>query len=395
MKIWDVIIVGGGPAGLFTAINIDPDKKVLIIEKNEKAGKKLLISGKGQCNITHAGSIFDFFDKYNLNGRYIKRALSLFSNEDLMKYFKGSGLNCVIRDDGKVFPHTFKATDVLNVLLDHLQELNRKVYCSLKVLDIHYDGTCYEIVTDKDKYYSTQVVIATGGITYPSLGTSGDGQRIAEKLGHQLIQMKGGLSPIKVDCLKNEDLSGIVLENAIFSLYRNDKKISSYSGDVLFTHEGLSGPGIINHSRDFKIGDDIRLDLNKSLKDLESTKSLKNSLKQFFPERLVNYLVKKIEINFNLPYTSLNLKDIKLLETNLHSLVFPIDSVGSLNDSMVTCGGVGFKSVSSKTYESRLYKGLYYAGEVLDIDGETGGYNLQASFSMGYLVAQSMNQKSK
>ncbi|MBN2259422.1 MAG: NAD(P)/FAD-dependent oxidoreductase [Clostridiales bacterium] len=388
--MYDVIIIGTGPAGLMSGVQLNKKLKVLILEKNEKIGKKLLISGSGQCNLTHTGSIFDFYTKFNQEGRYIKRALSLFTNDDLMMFFKKRNLDLTVREDGKVFPKSLKSRDVLEVFENELHKMNREIKAKSKVVKIEYDEI-FSVYTEKEKFQAKYVIIATGGMTYPSLGSSGDGYRFGKELGHRITFLKGGLSSITVKDDNLKEVSGIVLKEIEMALYREGKKINAFKGDLLFTHKGLSGPVIIDNSRYFEKGDEIKLNFDIQIENLNESKLIKNSLKESLSEKLVAYLVERLPFNTEKPLKQWNKKEKRKLIELLEGLNFIIDDVGNVNESMVTCGGVGFKDVNSKTFESRILKGLYFAGEVLNIDGESGGYNIQAAFSMGHLVANEIN----
>ena len=386
--MYDVIIIGSGPAGLMAAVELKSDLKILILEKNEQLGKKLLVSGAGQCNFTHSGSILEFFSKYNNKGRFVKRSLSLFTNVDLIRFFIDNNLDIVTRDDGKVFPKSLKAKDLINIFERKLRKIKREIKLKSKVIKIEH-GEYFTVQTETEKYQSKYLIIATGGMTYPSLGTSGDGYEFAKALGHRIEPLNMGLSPvyIKDDGLMN--LSGITLKEIEMSQYRSNKKLNVFKGDLLFTHKGLSGPLIIDNSRYFKAGDELGIDFG--IGNLNEKKLIKNALREFLPEKITIYLIKRYNFDTEKPLIQWNKKELARLKEVLHELKFTIDSLGNINESMVTCGGVSFKDISSKTLESRKVSRLYFAGEVLDVDGESGGYNIQAAFSMGHLVADEIN----
>ena len=387
--MYDVIIIGSGPAGLMAGIELKKELKVLILEKNEQMGKKLLVSGAGQCNFTHSGSILEFFSKYNNEGRFIKRSLSLFTNEDLIEFFIDNNLDIVTREDGKIFPKSLKAKDIINIFENKLIKMKREIKLKNKVIKIEH-GEDFTVHTETGKYESKYLIIATGGMTYPSLGTSGDGYDFAESLGHRIEPLNVGLSPVYIKDDELVNLSGITLKEIELSHYRNGKKINIFSGDLLFTHKGLSGPIIIDNSRYFKNGDQLRL--NFGIDSLNEKKLIKNALREFLPEKITIYLMRKCNLDTEKPMIQWNKKEKNKLNEALHELEFSIDSLGNINESMITCGGVSFKDTSSKTLQSRMVPGLYFAGEVLDVDGESGGYNIQAAFSMGHLVAGEINK---
>ncbi|MEA3424064.1 MAG: NAD(P)/FAD-dependent oxidoreductase [Bacillota bacterium] len=386
--MYDVIIIGSGPAGLMAGIELKRELKVLMLEKNEQMGKKLLVSGAGQCNFTHSGSILEFFSKYNNEGRFIKRSLSLFSNEDLIEFFIDNNLDIVTRDDGKVFPKSLRAKDLVNIFERKLRKMKREIKLKSKVIKIEH-AEDFTVHTETEKYESKHLIIATGGMTYPSLGTSGDGYEFAKKLGHLIEPLNMGLSPVYIKDDELVNLSGITLKEIEMSQYRSNKKLNVSKGDLLFTHKGLSGPIIIDNSRYFKAGDELRL--NFGIDALNEKKLVKNALREFLPEKITIYLIKRYNLDAEKPLIQWNKKEKNKLNEVLHESKFSIDSLGNINESMVTCGGVSFKDISSKTLESRKVPRLYFAGEVLDVDGESGGYNIQAAFSMGHLVADEIN----
>ncbi len=399
---FDVIIIGAGPAGLFTAANVKSGRKVLILEKNRSAGKKVLMSGSGRCNITQSGSIGDFFRHYGDNHRFMIPALKEFTNNDLIAYLNEQGINVIINKNGKVFPASENSGDVLAILLSD---------CKKKRIDIHYNEFVkkiekseerFVVQTNLETYFCSKLVIATGGKSYPTTGSTGDGYLFAKALGHSLVKPKPALTPVYIKNYSFSEISGVSFENIKISLFRDNRKIKEHTGDIGFTHWGLSGPGILDFSRDIEPNDILKINLVKQYTDefrkflnetaIEEGKlSVKKFLKRFeLPESLIKLVLSEINLDENSHLAGIN----KTMRNRLVDLFceFPItvERTGDYNIAMVTSGGVSLKEVSPKTMESKLVKNLYFAGEVLDIDGDTGGYNLQAAFSTGFLAAKNL-----
>lgn len=403
METCDVLIIGGGPAGLFSAISLHRNKKVILIEKNSRPGKKLLLAGAGKCNITHDGKISDFFKKYGDNSRFLKTALQNFTNNDLISFFNQKGLGTIRDKNGKIFPKSENALDVLNTLVTECKESGVKINTDESVLSIHQNGI-FTVETTKSTYNTRQIIIATGGLSYPGTGSTGDGYRFAKKMGHKIIEPRPGLTPVYIDNYKFADISGVSLSMRPVHLYKNGKKSKEYTGDIGFTHKGLSGPGILDFSRYFQKGDSININLiNLSQDQLKEAlvtanenrgkTSIKNFLTEYdIPESLVKTVLKIIQLDNKTTLACLTKKMRNIIVEKFCNHSFKINKTGNFNIAMATTGGVSIKELSPKTMESKLVKGLYFTGEVIDIDGDTGGYNIQAAFSTARLAADSINK---
>jgi predicted Rossmann fold flavoprotein len=403
----DVLIIGAGPAGIFTGINIDGGKlDTVILEKNSSAGKKLLISGGGQCNITHSGNISDFLDKYGDKKRYIRNVLYGFTNEDLVEFFRKRGLEMKTEESGKIFPKTRKAEDILNILLNELKKNNVEVEYNTQVLDVEYEDMIekYIVKTSGKNYEAKNLVIAVGGKSYPNTGSTGDGFTIAKKLGHKVVKPKLALTPIYIKVYPFKDLSGISI-NVSLSLWRESKKIKETTGDMLFTHINLSGPVVLDFSRYVNPGDVLKInfltDKNKEFFRKEVIASLQNygskHIKTFIsdldiPNRLGEKIIEISEIKKDKICAEITKEQREKLIKNLIEMSLTVDRLGDYHLAMVTAGGVDLSHINRKTMESKLIKNLYFAGEVMDIDGDTGGYNIQWAFSSGYAVGKSINE---
>lgn len=404
---YDVVIIGAGPAGLFSALSLN-NKNVLLIEKNNSPGKKLLISGAGQCNYTNNISISEFLKRYGYKGRFLKTALYNFTNNDAMDFFKEKGLNSLIREDNKVFPETLNAFDILNILVKSCKEKGVEIIYGEEVEKVSYDDdkSIFLIKTPKSSYAGSNLIIAAGGKSYPNTGSSGDGYTFADNLGHTIVKPTEALTPVYIENYNFKELSGISFENVFVSLWRNNKKINEFKGDFLFTHVNISGPVILNNSRYFENGDILKINFTsyenaEEFKEyfddliINSTKlNVKTVLKQLLlPRRFIEKIMELSNVEDNNTCSQLERSKRKNLVELISNHPFKIDRLGSFNVAMVTKGGVALNEINQKTMESKIRSNLYFAGEVMDYDGDTGGFNIQAAFSTGKLAADSINKK--
>ena len=413
---YDLIVVGAGPSGLFCAINsFQKGKRILILEKKNSPGHKLLISGSGQCNITHAGEISDFLEHYGDHGRFLRPALLGFTNCDLISFFAKSELGMVQEKGGKVFPESMQSRDVLNVLTGQCRELGVEIKCGEPAKSVSRIEDGFLVSGLGGKYRSRRLVMATGGCSYPATGSSGDGYGFARILGHSISDIGPALSPVIIKDYPFSDLAGLSFSDLKISLYRRIK-IKDHRGDILFTHDGLSGPGILDLSRYIRAGDLIKISfiLEERRGELEKwlvEKSQNDGGKKMttalagmplslppglqLSVRLTKRLLQISGIASDLQLSQLTREMRNRLIDNLTGLSFVVSDVCGFNAAMCTRGGVLTTEVDPKTMQSRLVQGLYLVGEVLDIDGDTGGYNLQAAFSTGMLAARSIKSTFK
>jgi predicted Rossmann fold flavoprotein len=402
MAHFALIVIGGGPAGLFCALLAAGNgEKVLLLEKNPSTGRKLLLSGSGQCNITHDGDILSFLTHYGDNGRFIKPALMNFQNRDLMAFFSEHGLPLAVEPGGKVFPVPRNAGNVLNILVRECSARKVDIRCGDPVLAVSGRDKGFLIRTGRGSFSAGKVAIATGGITYPQTGSTGDGLRFAGSLGHRVTETGPALTAAIIRDYAFTDLAGISFKDTPISLIRAGQKVRQHSGDLLFTHHGLSGPGILDFSRYIRPGDTLRVSFLPGIDRQQAEKILiARSLASG------NSQIRKILAVFGLPdrfgKKILDLAGIDREQTGAHlskesrSAIaglltghpFIVNRLGGTSEAMVTRGGVALDEVNPKTMESRLIPGLFFIGEVLDIDGDTGGYNLQAAFSTAALAAK-------
>jgi len=400
----DVLIIGAGPAGLFAAMHCI-GRKVIVLEKNEKPGKKLLISGTGRCNITHDCKLSDFFDHYGENHRFLKTALHTFTNTDLVHFLNTHGLDTVVDRNGKVFPASQRAEDVLQVLLSECARSGVQIACNKQVSGIEKTPGGFRVTTQAGQFQAPVIVITTGGMSYPATGSTGDGYHFAKQLGHAIVPPKPSLSPVFVRNYTMASIAGVSVQDKLVYLYRGDKKLGEHRGDIGFTHKGLSGPGILDFSRNILSGDQLRINFIDDKADefrsalitaseKEGKTAIQTYLKKYeLPRSLLQLILKSIPIE---PET--RLAEITKIQRNqlvaaFCEYPFVVEKVGGFNMAMATAGGVSLAEVNPKTMESKLVPGLYFAGEVLDLDGDTGGYNLQAAFSTGYLVGLGVSEK--
>lgn len=399
---YNVIIIGAGPAGLFAAQMISEQKnKICVLERNDKAGKKLLLSGSGQCNFTNNINITEFTKHYGDNGKFLNTSFRLFDNKACMSFFKQNGVDYTITESGKVFPQSMNSQDILHALMLKCQKNNVLVrYNSL----VKHVSVCDNIFTvelnNGVRYFSKKLVFATGGQSYPKTGSDGIGFGLAKALGHTLVNPKPALTYIVSKKAASFDLSGISFKEIQAILLRDNKKIAQNIDSILFTHKGLSGPVILNMSRWIAINDSIIVNFLYP----HSYEYIKELLAKEIPHRgkeeIVTYLKKyKLPKNFcnaicqlaSIPkHTScsnLTKKQREDLVNILTRCAFKVDSLGDLHVAMATAGGIYLKEINPTTMESRKHKGLYFVGEVLDIDGDTGGYNIQAAFSTAHLCS--------
>ncbi|MDD1686058.1 MAG: NAD(P)/FAD-dependent oxidoreductase [Methanoregula sp.] len=401
MEAADCIVIGAGPAGLFCAIHAAaPECRVIILEKNARPGAKLLLAGSGQCNITHDGEIRDFLTHYGNHGRFLRTALMSFSNKDLVEFFYERGLGMETEKNGKIFPSTRKSDDVLEILRDECTKRGVSIRYSEPVQDLIRAGDGFRITTENGEYQARTIVLATGGASYQKTGSTGDGYRLAGALDQPVTERAPALTPVIIREYPFADLAGISFENLPFTVWRSGRKAGTWRGDILFTHTGLSGPGILDASRDIRAGDVIRIsfagDLTREtfageltgLVQANGPRLVRTIMAGFpVPDRLLKKILLLSGIPDDLTCAHLTAKQRSLLIACCTEFPLTVDRLGDFSIAMATRGGVALDDVNQKTMESKCVPGLFFAGEVLDIDGDTGGYNLQAAFSTGYCAA--------
>lgn len=394
-----MIIIGAGPAGLMAGAHIE-NKKVLILEKGNYPAKKLMISGSGRCNFSHDGNIKDFILHYGTHGKFLKPALYQFNNNDTTRFFEDHGVESIIDSNGKIFPASNQAKDVLSVLMSACRANEISIKYDQSVQTVEKINDEFVVKTETETYFTHAVLVSTGGRSYPKTGSTGDGYKIAKAFGHSIIPPKPALTSILFSQFEFVDLAGVAIYHRQVSIFRNNKKVVDHFGDIGFTHKGLSGPGILDISRYLEMGDEIRINLcNISSDELQISMIdawnnhgktlLKSFLKEFeIPESLILRIFDKIDIPERTTMSTITKEQRKRIIKCFSEMTFVIEKVAGFNQAMATAGGVNIDEINPKSMESKLVKNLYFAGEVLDIDGDTGGYNIQAAFSTGVLVAK-------
>ncbi len=405
----DLAVIGGGPAGLMCALTAAERSgkagRIAVLEKMPRPGNKLLATGSGRCNLTHSGEMADFLLHYGRHGRFLKPALFGFTNIDLLEFFKAMGLDFVTEDGGKVFPSSGRAGDVLDVLRAAADRLKVEIRTDNRVRGIVRRGESYEIAVDSDAgcvmfIRARAICVATGGASYPGTGSTGDGYALAAALGHAIVDPAPCLAPVTIHPWNFGDCSGHALRNRKIVVSREGTRVAQGGGDILFTHSGLSGPGILDLSRDIRAGDSIAFSVLEEgcdpepalLREIDAhgKREIRTILHDLgLPENLSRAMAVQAGIDPATRSCDLSRNSRKALGFCLSACVLRVSALGDFSRAMATRGGVDLESVNAKTMESRLCPDLYFAGEVLDIDGDTGGYNLQAAFSTGRLAGYS------
>jgi len=397
-----MLILGAGPAGLACGImSALCGERSIVLEKNDRPGLKLRLSGSGQCNLTHGGAIGDFLNHYGskTQSRFVKPALFAFPNGEIIRFFEQHGVPLVERDDGKIFPRSLQSGDVLRALLEALEANGGQLRTDVTIDAVRRtdDGFCVE--TNQGTFSSKRLAIAAGGMSYPQTGSTGDGYRWAEQFfGHRIVPPRPALTPVIVGRYPFAEAAGISFENVPIDVWRNGKKIRRGTGDVLLTHRGLSGPGILDLSRFLAPQDTLRLPLCRNTACWESLfsgkKLLKNALAPLgIPDRLLLLLLSELGISPDTAAVSaaeIDRRTRHRLKESLEGFAFVVERLGGFDEAMATSGGIALEEVHRQTMESRLVPSLFFCGEVLDIDGDTGGYNIQFALSSGFLAGKNI-----
>lgn len=399
-----IVVVGAGPAGMMAAIKAaENGASVVLLEKMKRAGKKMLITGKGRCNITNVAEVPELIKNIPGNGKFLNSCIRAFDNEDVQYFFNGIEVPTKVERGGRVFPVSDKAADVVDAMVLQLHELGVKLYTEVKVSEILVQGNkAVGVKTDDgQKFEAEAVILATGGSSYPGTGSTGDGYKMADKIGHKVVTPLPALVPLELEEEWVKDLQGLSLRNVRVTLFADEKKITDIFGEMLFTHFGVSGPIILSLSRKtaqlLEEGSfvELMIDLKPALsfeqldarvlRDFEKyqRKEMKNALKDLLPGRLIPPVLDGAYIEPDRMVNSITKEERHRLINVLKGLLVTVTQTRPIAEAIVTAGGVDVKEINPKTMESKLIKNLYFAGEVVDVDAYTGGYNLQAAFSMG------------
>lgn len=408
----DVIIVGGGAAGLFSSVMLSrKGVKCLVIEQNKILGKKLLITGKGRCNVTNNCDAQTVMKNIPRNPRFMYSSLSAFAPEDTMHFFEELGVRLKTERGSRVFPESDKSHSIVNALVDEAKRLGVR-FVKEKVLEIKQDdGRVSQVTTDKNCYICNNVIVATGGKSYPATGSTGDGYRFARSLGHTVTELKGSLVPLVTEEREVSEMMGLSLKNVTLTLWDNvtNKKLYSEMGEMLFTHFGLSGPLVLSASAHidkiekgrFSVAIDLKPALSEKqlddriLRDFseEQNRDFVNSLGRLLPSAIIPIIVSRSKIPPELKVNSITREQRLHLVSLIKNYRLTIRDFRPIDEAIITSGGVSVKEISPKTMESKLVEGLYFVGEIIDVDAYTGGFNLQIAFSTAYSAAEAISSK--
>ena len=414
-----VIVIGGGPAGMMAAIAASQKgHKVTIIEKMNMLGKKLLITGKGRCNITSSLNIEDFIKNIPGNGRFLYSAFQNYTNQDIIQFLKEQGLEVKEERGNRIFPATDRSQDVLNCFKNKLKQLGVEIKYNETVQEILVEGNKVTgVKTDSEKIEADKVILATGGKSYPLTGSTGDGYSLASKLGHTIQAIKPSLVPLEIynkeDAVK---MQGLSLRNVKIRITEKisetqEKEIYEDFGEMLFTHFGVSGPTILSGSahlvryknldellktKKIKLYIDLKPALTEEqlddriIRDFKEAKNkqFKNSLDNLLPQKMISYIIEKSIIPEDKKVNEITKEERKNLLKLFKRLEFTIKGFRPIEEAIITSGGINIKEINPKTMESKLVEGLYFAGEIIDVDAYTGGFNLQIAYSTGFAAGQ-------
>ncbi len=413
-----VIVIGGGPAGMMAAITAkEKGNDVTIIEKMPLLGKKLLITGKGRCNITSSLYMSEFIKNTPGNGKFLYSAFQNYTNTDIIEFLKRQGLEVKEERGNRIFPVTDKSIDVLNCFKKRIHELKIECKLNTRVEKILIkNNEVLAIRTDKEIIQTDKIILATGGKSYPLTGSTGDGYKIAKNIGHTIVPIKPSLVPLEVyekeECKK---LQGLSLRNVGIKIIDIDRKKVIYEdfGEMIFTHFGISGPTILSGSahlvkykdidyllrnKYININIDLKPALNEEqlddriLRDFKEfkNKQFKHSLNKLLPQKMIPIIIQLSKIDENKKVNEVTKEERRNLVKILKNFTITIKNFRPVEEAIITCGGINTKEINPKTMESKIIKGLYFAGEIIDVDSYTGGFNLQIAYSTGYTAGISV-----
>jgi len=413
LKNYDVIIIGAGAAGILASISAAKNgANVLLLEKMSKEARKMLISGKGRCNITNTAYQSEFYKKIHPKPKFLKHAFSKFFSKDILDLLQENGLKTKEERGGRVFPESDKAADVVYTLLKIAKQYKVEIKKNTKVEGIITEdktvkGVKININSNVEIIYSQNVILCTGGKSYPATGSTGDGFVFAKKLGHSITELRPALVPLITEGNIAEKLQGLSLKNSNVSIWVNNKRLYSEFGELMFAHYGLTGPVILTLSKfaidafDKKNDVQISIDLKPALDEQKldnrlqrelnenGKKQIRNVMKNLLPSKLIPIILELANIDQYKECNQISGKERKKLRVLLKDLRFKLSGHRSYKEAIVTAGGVSTNEIDGKTMMSKIIKNLYFAGEVIDLDAETGGFNFQIAFSTGWLAGKS------
>lgn len=401
-----VVVIGAGPAGMMAAITASESNEVILLDGNDRLGKKLFITGKGRCNVTNNKDISEFFDYIPGNPYFLYSALYTFTNVDTINFFEKEGVKLKVERGGRVFPKSDKSSDIIKGLKNALQNKNIKIMLNSLVKDIiKKDDKIISVILENGKeILGDHFILATGGASYPLTGSKGDGQRFAKNIGHNIKELKPSLVPIEIKESIVTELMGLSLKNISLKIYEDNKKVYENIGEMIFTHFGISGPLVLTGSRFIKSNKKykVSLDLKPALTEKELdlrvqkdfkkyiNKDFKNSLDDLLPKKLIPVIIRLSNIDENKKVNEITKEERKGLVSLIKNFNLNVKKLRSIDEAIVTAGGVDTKEIDPSTMKSKIITNLSFAGEVIDVDAFTGGYNVQIALSTGYVAGSNI-----
>lgn len=401
---YDGIVIGGGPAGMFAAITAARQgSRVLLLERNDRLGKKLLITGKGRCNVTNDCSAQEVLQNIPRNGRFLYSAMTEFPPERIMKFFESNGCALKTERGNRVFPVTDRSASIMDCLQQQLRDARVTVRTGRVSRILMKDNVVEGVETDRESISAKWVILATGGVSYPLTGSTGDGYEMAKNLGHTIIAPEGSLVPLETEGNDCQEMQGLSLRNVAVKLVNEKGKVLYKDfGELLFTHFGVSGPTVLSASAHMKGNCRLIIDLkpaleegklnDRLLRDLEMyrNRSMENALTDILPRSMIPVVLRRLHIDPELQANSLKKEQRRALVELMKGFSVTITGKRPVAEAIITSGGVKVSEVEPKTMQSKLISGLYFAGEILDCDAYTGGFNLQIAWATAYAAGMNV-----
>lgn len=403
-----VAVIGGGPSGIIASgFAGSRGLDVTLCERNNKLGKKLYITGKGRCNVTNNSPIEDFFDKVITNSSFLYSSFYSFTNEDIINLIESYGVKLKVERGNRVFPLSDKSSDVIKAFERFLKDNNVKVQLNTRIINIEYSEGKFILISDKgNEGVFDRLIISTGGKTYPATGSTGDGYNFAKKLGHSIVPLKPSLVPMEIKEEWVKSLMGLSLKNVTLKAYVNGKKIHEEFGEMLFSHYGISGPIVLSTSNVINKYDrsniSLQIDLKPALSiekldqrvlrdfELYKNKHIKNGLTKLLPQKLIPVIINIASIDESKQVNQITKEERRRIIEIIKGLPLTFKKFRPIEEAIVTSGGVSTREIDPSTMESKVVPGLFFTGEVIDVDALTGGYNLQIAYSTGYVAGMNV-----